>query len=148
MAVTAADAPAVVLDASALLAYAFGEPGGEAVGPLIAGALISAANWSEWFQKVAQRGVATAGLRAELEALGLVIVPVDAEQAEQAAGLWPLTRPLGLSLADRLCLALGQAHLPARVVTADRAWLALQARLPEGLIVDCVRPPQALHEPT
>ena len=44
MAMTAADAPAVVLDASALLAYAFGEPGGEAVGPLIAGALISAAN--------------------------------------------------------------------------------------------------------
>lgn len=145
---TAADAPAVVLDASALLAYAFGEPGGETVGPLIAGALISAANWSEWFQKVAQRGVATAGLRAELEALGLVIVPADADQAERAAALWPLTRPLGLSLADRLCLALGQARLPARVVTADRAWLALQARLPEGLVVDCVRPPQALHEPT
>ena len=148
MAMTAADAPTVVLDASALLAYAFGEPGGEAVGPLIAGALISAANWSEWFQKVGQRGVAAAGLRAELEALGLVIVPVDADQAERAAALWPLTRPLGLSLSDRLCLALGQAHPPARVVTADRAWLALQARLPEGLIVDCVRPPQALHEPT
>lgn len=147
MALIAPDAPAIVLDASALLAYAFGEPGGEAVGPLIAGAMISAANWSEWFQKVTQRGVATAGLRDDLEALGLLIVPVDADQAEQAAALWPLTRPQGLSLADRLCLALGLTHLPARVVTADRAWLTVQARLPEGLVVDCVRPPQALHEP-
>ena len=137
--------PTVVLDASALLAYAFGEPGGEAVGPLVAGARISAANWSEFVQKAVQHGVATEGMRAELEGAGLRIVPVDVHQAERAAALWPLTRPLGLSLADRLCLALASMQLPARVLTADRAWLQLPAL--QGMQLVCIRPPQALREP-
>lgn len=132
-----------VLDASALLASAFGEPGGEAVRGLISGAIISAANWSEFYQKVQQRGVATQGMRAELEAAGLRIVPVSAQHAEAAADLWPMCRPLGLSLADRLCLALALAQ-PSRVYTADRVWTQLPA-LP-ALEVVCIRPSTAVHE--
>ncbi len=136
-------APAVVLDASALLASAFGEPGADLVRSNISGALISAANWSEFVQKVQQNGIDTQGMRAELEGAGLRIVPVSAQQAETAAGLWPLTRPLGLSLADRLCLALALAQ-PSRVYTADRAWTLLPA-LP-ALDVVCIRPVQVLHQ--
>lgn len=136
-------APCVVLDASALLASAFGEPGGDLVRDLIAGAFISAANWSEFFQKVQQRGVATQGMRAELEAAGLRIVPVSAQHAEAAATLWPQCRPLGLSLADRLCLALALAQ-PSRVYTSDRAWTQL-VPLP-ALEVVCIRPSAAVHE--
>jgi len=44
--------PCIVLDASALLASTFGEPGGDTVRGSIAGAIMSAANWSEFFQKV------------------------------------------------------------------------------------------------
>lgn len=134
---------AVVLDASCLLASALGEPGGEGVRPLISGALISAVNWSEFVQKVQQRGINTQGIRAELEGAGLRIVPVSVEQAEAAAELWPLGRPLGLSLADRLCLALGLVH-PSKVYTADRAWTQLPA-LPH-LEVVCIRPAQVLHQ--
>lgn len=137
------DAPCVVLDASALLASAFGEPSGDFVRELISGARISAANWSEFFQKVQQRGVATQGMRTELEAAGLCIVPVSAAHAEAAADLWSLCRPLGLSLADRLCLALAMAQ-PSTVYTADRAWTQL-ATLPAIEIV-CIRPPAAVHD--
>ena len=133
----------VVLDASALLASAFGEPGGDVVRGLISGAIISAANWSEFFQKVQQRGVVTEGMRAELEAAGLRIVPVSALHAESAAELWPMCRPLGLSLADRLCLALALAQ-PSKVFTADRVWTQLSA-LP-ALEVVCIRPSTELHE--
>lgn len=137
-------APCTVLDASALLASAFGEPGGDMVRGLISGAIISAANWSEFFQKVQQRGVATQGMRAELEAAGLRIVPVSALHAESAAELWPMCCPLGLSLADRLCLALALAQ-PSTVYTADRVWSQLTA-LPT-LEVVCIRPVTTVHEP-
>lgn len=136
-------APTVVLDASCLLASAFGEPGGESVRPLIPHALISAVNWSEFVQKVQQRGVDTQGMRAELQGAGLRIVPVSIAQAEVAAELWPLGRPLGLSLADRLCLALGLEHA-CSVYTADRAWTQLPALA--KLEVICIRPVQVLHQ--
>lgn len=136
-------APIVVLDASSLLASAFGEPGGEAVRSVISGAWISSANWSEFYQKVLQRGVPTKGMRSELEGAGLRIVPVTAEHAEAAAELWAWGRPLGLSLADRLCLALALGQ-PSRVFTADLVWTQLPA-LP-NLEVICIRPAQTLHE--
>jgi PIN domain nuclease of toxin-antitoxin system len=135
--------PAGVLDASCLLASAFGEPGGEAVRPLIAGAMISTVNWSEFVQKVKQRGIDTHNMRAELEGAGLRIVPISVQQAESAAELWPLGRPLGLSLADRLCLALGLLQ-PSCVYTADRAWIDVPP-LPQ-LQVICIRPAQVLHQ--
>ncbi len=136
--------PAVVLDASCLLASAFGEPGGEGVRPLISGALISTVNWSEFVQKVQQRGINTQGIRAEIEGAGLRIVPVTVQQAEAAAELWSWGRPLGLSLADRMCLALGLAQ-PSKVYTADQVWTQLPT-LPH-LEVVCIRPAQVLHQP-
>ena len=45
--------------------------------------------------------------------------PVLAVDAERAASMW--CPGIGLSLADRLCLALGQ-RLGAEVWTADLAW--------------------------
>ncbi|MHB8763321.1 MAG: PIN domain-containing protein [Deferrisomatales bacterium] len=55
-------------------------------------------NGSEVVQKAPSRGVDTKGLRSDLEALGLEIVPFTAEHAEEAARLWPLTRSLGHAL--------------------------------------------------
>ncbi len=82
-------------------------------------------------------------MRTELEAAGLRIVPVSALHAESAADLWPVCRAPGLSLADRLCLALALVQ-PSRVYTADRAWTQLPA-LP-ALDVVCIRPAMAIHE--
>ena len=42
----------------------------------------------------------TDGLREALEALGLAIEPLSAEQAEGAAALWDKGRAYGLSMGD------------------------------------------------
>ena len=113
--------PATVLDASALLAMLHAEPGGDAVQELLPTAVISTVNWSEVVQKALDRKVEVQGLRQDLEALGLKILPLTVDQAERTAYLRAETRHLGLSLGDRACLALA-AELGVPAVTADRAW--------------------------
>ncbi len=114
-----------VLDASALLAAMLDEPGGASVADALDSSAMSAVNWSEVLQKAAQIGVDTEGLREDLEALGLYIVPFGVEEAELAAAFWPHTRPRGLSMGDRACLALAsRLGLPA--LTADRTWAELE----------------------
>lgn len=61
------------------------------------------------------------------------IVPFDASQAMIAGHLRALTKPYGLSLGDRACLALGLTYkLP--VYTADRIWKELNIDVPIKLI--------------
>ncbi|HEV2702627.1 MAG TPA: type II toxin-antitoxin system VapC family toxin [Steroidobacteraceae bacterium] len=116
-----------VYDASALLAVAFAEPGADAVLELLSqpGGEVSAVNWSEVGAKLAERGLKTDDIARELSAFGLDVIPFDEEQANIAASLRPATRPLGLSLGDRSCLALAQVR-SARVVTADSNWKKLE----------------------
>jgi len=110
----------VVLDASALLAFLRGEDGASVVEERLAdGAVCGAANWSEVAQEVlaAERDWDLA--RALLLSFQVGIEPVTATDAEWAARRWK--RGEGLSLADRLCLALAErAGLEAW--TADAAW--------------------------
>ena len=110
----------VILDASALLAWLQDEPGAEVVEAELAQAVMSSLNWCEVLQKSLARAVEVTGLRTDLEALGLTILPFDPDDAEAAARLW--TPGSGLSLADRACLALGIRH-SAPVWTTDRLWL-------------------------
>ena len=113
-----------------------GERGGEEVESALAGGVMSAVNWSEVVQKARAHSVSVEGLREEVEALGVVIEPFDAADAERAAQLWTKTRLLGLSLADRACLALA-SRLSATVYTADDAWL--RVHIP-GVSVRAIRP--------
>lgn len=114
-----------VLDASALLALLNDESGGQVVEPLLEEAAISSVNWSEVVQKSLARGADVEGLREDMEALGLHIVPFGAQDAESAAALWSKTRRAGLSLGDRVCLALAlRFSLP--VLTTDQAWSGLK----------------------
>jgi PIN domain nuclease of toxin-antitoxin system len=114
----------VVLDASALLAYLRAEPGSEAVDGVLGSALITSVNWAEVLQKSLSAGVEVEGLRQELQALGLAVEAFSAGDADTAALLWPQTRNLGLSLADRACLSLAlRLNLP--VLTCDRLWAEL-----------------------
>lgn len=110
----------IVLDASALLAFIQGETGAEEVeAALTSDARCSAANWSEVAQVVIERAGSFDLVRGLLMNYGLVIEPVTVPDAETAAALW--RRGSGLSLGDRLCLALAE-RLGADVLTADRAW--------------------------
>lgn len=110
-----------VLDASALLAFLHGEPGGEVVEELLGTSAISSVNWSEVIQKALEKKTEVAGLREELESLGLEIVPFTAPLAEKTAHLREETRSLGLSLGDRACLALAE-DLGRPAVTTDKIW--------------------------
>ena len=111
-----------VLDASALLAALFGEPGSGLVEECIEQAIMSAVNLSEVAAKLSDRGLGKED-RADLFAsLDLPVRPFDQAQAMLAAALRCQTKRVGLSLGDRACLALAISEgVPA--VTTDRGWL-------------------------
>lgn len=109
-----------VLDASALLALLHEEPGADIVEPLLEEAVISSVNWSEVVQKSLSRDVELDGLREDLEALGLVIAPFTVEDAEASALLHGETAEVGLSLADRACLALSASSRSRRLRPTGR----------------------------
>jgi ribonuclease VapC len=115
----------IVHDASCLLALAFREPGAEIVRANLRDSLISSVNWSEFVQKVTQHDGNVTPLSRIVEALGVTIVPFTVSTAELAARLYPQTKPLGLSLGDRACLALALER-QCDVYTADSAWSKLQ----------------------
>lgn len=123
-----------VLDASALLALLHREPGAEVVQLVMGEAVLSVVNWSEVLKKAIEQGVATEGLREELEVLGLQIMPFNLAQAEVAAQLWKQTKTWGLSLGDRACLALA-LELEASALTADRVWQKLSL----GISIQVIR---------
>jgi len=109
-----------VLDASAVLAYLLGEDGADVVETeLERDATCGAANWSEVAQQILAAGRDWDLAQALLLSYGLEIAPVTADDAERAARRW--RRGSGLSLGDRLCVALAD-RLGADVLTADGAW--------------------------
>ncbi|AYG03607.1 type II toxin-antitoxin system VapC family toxin [Gryllotalpicola protaetiae] len=110
----------VVFDASALIAFLKGEPGADVVErELSAGGFCGAANWAEVAQKTRFLGLRWQTGRSLLRSYGLTVTSVLEVDAERASALW--VRGQGLSLADRLCLALAERlELPA--LTADQAW--------------------------
>ena len=111
---------AVVLDASALLAPLGKKTGWERVHDALPSAAISTVNLAEVAGKLLERGATHDEVAALLD-LGIESVPFDQSMAFAAAQLRPVTRPLGLSLGDRCCLA--TAWCPSRaVLTADISW--------------------------
>ena len=116
----------IVVDASALLAVLNQEAGAERLTPeLLNAAASSTVNLAEVQSKLVDRG-----LRAN-DAWEVTLSPIreavsfTPEHARLAGDLVKQTRPYGLSLGDRACLALGIA-LKAPVYTADRSWKNLK----------------------
>jgi PIN domain nuclease of toxin-antitoxin system len=114
-----------------VLAWLQDEPGADDAEPLLMESVIGAANWSEVLQKSRQHGARTGLVATLLASYGLSVVDVTSDDAERAAELWRPGSPL--SLADRLCLALG-LRLGLAVATADAAWNA-EPGIPEGIVV-------------
>ncbi len=113
-----------VLNASAVLAVYFDEPGADHVRAALPGALLSSVNYTEVIGKCLDRGESLDAALRKLAAMGFAVVAHDAQLARRAGELRPLTKRLGMSLADRACLALAERErLPA--LTADRSWKSL-----------------------
>ena len=115
----------VVLDASAVLALYFDEPGAANVQSVLPGALLSAVNYTEVIGKCLDRGDSLQAALHKLAAIGVDTVAFDAPLARRAGALRVRTKHLGLSLADRACLALAQREA-APVLTGDRKWTRLE----------------------
>lgn len=110
----------IVLDASAILAFVQGEPGAEVVEDGLAqDTVCGAVNWSEVAQKVRAAGRDWGLVRALLLSYDIGVEAVVLDDAEWAAERWQPNE--GLSLGDRLCLAVAE-RLDADVLTADSAW--------------------------
>jgi PIN domain nuclease of toxin-antitoxin system len=111
----------IVLDASALLALLNDEPGSDVVERAAAedDTTISAVNYSEVLQKAGRQGVAPEDMDAALDALGVTVSPFGRLDARLAASFY--RHRSGLSLADRVCLALARS-LASPAFTADRLW--------------------------
>jgi ribonuclease VapC len=117
-----------VLDATAIVAVLFNEPGSEAVLARLDGALVSAVNLAEAQAALLARGANADFAWRRLVGLGCEIVPFDEEQARLAGQLPRGTRVSGLSLGDRACLALA-IERKATVYTTDAAWKNLGLRI-------------------
>jgi ribonuclease VapC len=115
----------VILDASAILAVLRNERGRDIVLPLMTGGRVSSVNLIEILTRLVDLGAPPSIAYQEVSGLGLTIEPVDADLAFDAANLRPLTRAFGLSLGDRVCLALAR-RLQVPVYTADRVWAELK----------------------
>jgi ribonuclease VapC len=116
----------IVLDASAILALINCEPGQEKLTPqLLTNAVGSTVNLAEVQTKLVSRGWTSEEAWEDATSPVGEVLPFDEEQAKLAGDLVTQTRPLGLSLGDRACLALGIA-LKAPVYTAERAWKPLK----------------------
>ena len=124
----------VALDASALIAYLFHEPGREFVAAEIAESCISAVNYAEVVTCFARDSVDLRLVEDAMTASPVEVVTFDTAQAHLAGSLVARTKHLGLSLGDRACLALALGRgIPA--LTADQAW----AKLDIGVDVRVIR---------
>jgi PIN domain nuclease of toxin-antitoxin system len=113
------------MDASAVLALLNNETGADLVQELLPEAVISAINLAEIITRLTLLGMPESEIRKALDILGLVIIPFDDNQAYLAGSLSLVTKPLGLSLGDRACLALA-LQTGYSAVTSDKAWQALE----------------------
>ncbi len=126
----------MILDASALLAFLLSEPGKERVADaLIEGATMTTVNFAEVATKYVLRG-AKAQAESLSDRLPVTLIAVDEDLAVRSALMADLTRPFGLSMGDRICLALGQRSGQV-ILTADRDWLNVADAV--GVQVELVR---------
>jgi ribonuclease VapC len=124
----------IVLDSSALLASILEEPGSAKVRDVMPQCIMSAVNFAEVVGILNDDGYDTNQIDSILGEYNISVIPFDEAQAMICGTLRRATRPRGLSLGDRACLALALQRNSA-VLTADRAW----AKVDVGVKVELLR---------
>ena len=123
-----------VLDSSAILAVIFNEPGAETVIDLLQGGLLSTVNLAEVHSRLLLGGSSSQLAWSRLLSLGCEVCFFGDAQARLTGELIASTRPYGLSLGDRACLALAIQH-QGTAYTTDRSW----KRLNLGIEIEVIR---------
>jgi ribonuclease VapC len=112
----------VTLDASAIIALLYEEPGGEVVLEAVRdGAVACVVNIAETGTILIRDGMEPDRAEMLLRRLPLIAREADMPLAIAAARMVAKTKPFGLSLGDRFCLALA-AREERPVLTTDRIW--------------------------
>lgn len=126
---------ASLLDASAILAALYEEPGVTRVhDALREGAAVSAVNAAEVAAHLRTNDWRAGQVADVFDDLSIEIVPFDRETALLSGAYRPRTRHLGLGPGDRACLATARRlRLPA--LTADRAWARVDLRGVEIVVI-------------
>ena len=126
-----------ILDTSALLAFLLKEQGQDLVADEIsAGAGICTGNVAEVVTVLVRGGMPVEEARRVGSGLPVTFFDVDLDLAVRAGAMIGQTRPFGLSLGDRLCLALAaRESVPA--IAADSIWLKVGPAI--GVSVKLIR---------
>jgi ribonuclease VapC len=127
----------MILDASAILALLYEEPGQDfVIKALDKGAAACSVNLAEAATVLIRDGMAADQAEVTILEIPLAIRDADRSLALMAAKFYPETKEFGLSLGDRLCLALA-AREGRSVLTSDRSWMNVGPRL--GVSVRVIR---------
>jgi ribonuclease VapC len=111
-----------------------GETGAQRVAECMKSAIISTVNEAEVQTKLVSAGIEEQLAWWHIEEIECNSVPFDREQARITGGLVKFTKPYGLSLGDRACLALA-IQRKATVYTTDKAWKSLSL----GIEIEVIR---------
>jgi PIN domain nuclease of toxin-antitoxin system len=88
------------------LAYLFGEPGADIAAGFIAGGTITSVTLAEVIAKLIDRGADPSDAAQQVAELPLQVISVDEGLGVAAGQLRSTTRALGLSIGDRVAIAL------------------------------------------
>lgn len=123
-----------VWDASAVLAVIQREPGWDKLPKsLLESAAVSTVNLAEVQSKLVMRGWTPEDAWDDATAVVREVFAFTTHHARNTGSLVVQTRPSGLSLGDRACLALA-LELNAPLYTADRSWKNLKLAIPVHVI--------------
>jgi PIN domain nuclease of toxin-antitoxin system len=123
-----------VLDASAILAVLFQEPGAEKLtDEILQNAVVSTVNLAEVHSKLVKMGHGPNDAWVDAHSLGATAEMYTSKHARIAGDLITSTKKYGFSLGDRSCLALAIC-LNAEVYTTEQSWRNLNVGVPIHVI--------------
>jgi PIN domain nuclease of toxin-antitoxin system len=127
-----------VLDASALLAWLYDEPGAGVVDAVLDAAAISTAGLGEVLAVVAAGGADPAVIADDLGRLGLDAIDLGAEDAASIPAIVTTAMQAGvaLSLGESAAIALARTLGGVPVLTTEAAWKRLEVGVPIVVVGD------------
>ena len=124
----------VVFDSSAYLALVRAEPGWHKVAEALPFVTMCTVNAAEVFSKFSEWKLPREEVTRHQALMEKWLVPFDMDLARRTGDMRAATKPQGLSLGDRACLALAQ-RMAVRVLTTDHQWADVKV----GVTIEVVR---------
>lgn len=110
-----------VIDSSVFLASINREAGGERLAEYLDAAVIPVTTYTEVLTRLLDADMPMDEAEGIMASFGVPTIDVTLPLAKRAAEFRSVTRRHGLSMGDRICLAVAES-LGATAVTADRQW--------------------------